>query len=334
MRAHIKDVPVAKKCFGPGFFKVLPYLLLIAPAFFVRDAFYAGILFQTFLWSGLSGSWNLLGGYAGQASLGHTAYFGIGAYTSTLLAIHFGLSPWIGMMVGVLLSSLVGLALGAICFRLEGKFFVFATLAFGQIMYIIAKSWRSLTRGSEGLVIISQTGWWKMAFSSKTPYLFLALVYALIVLQTAIYFERSRFGYFLMAYRESDDAARSLGINTIKARLIASAISGGLMAVGGSIYARYMFYIDPDAVLSFNLAIQTPLISIVGGMGTAWGPIIGSMLILPLTQMLRAWFGSIAGLHNVMYGIILILVLLFIPEGIYPKLKEIVTMFMKGNKHA
>ncbi|RNC28495.1 MAG: hypothetical protein AWM53_01475 [Candidatus Dichloromethanomonas elyunquensis] len=304
--------------------KIIAFLIfVIAPSLLSKDDFYAGILFQTLLWAGMSGTWNLLGGYAGQFSLGHAAFFGIGAYTSSLLASGLHLTPWLGMLAGASLSAMVGVILGAICFRLRGHFFSLATLAFGQIVYIIALSWRSVTNGSEGVLIMSSPGWSEMAFNSKMAYVYLALIYMLIVVGVSFYLDRSRLGYFLVAYRENDEAARAIGVNTFLARVIVSGISAFLMAAGGTLYAQYMYYIDPDSVLSIALSVQAPLIAIVGGLGGALGPVFGSFLILPMTQMLRAWLGtSFSGLHLIIYGVILIVVLLLIPEGIFPKLTE------------
>lgn len=296
----------------------------LLPLLFKNDDFLAGILFQTLLWAGLAGAWNLLGGYAGQFSLGHAAYFGIGAYTSTILANEFAISPWLGLLAGALLSGLIGLGLGAVCFRLKGHFFALATLAFGQIMHIIALSWRELTNGAEGMLLDVKTGWVYMAFNSKLSYVYLALVFTLIVLVFTFYLEKSPLGYNLMAYRENDEAARAIGVNTFRARVIASGISASLMSIGGTIFAQYIYYIDPDSVLAVTLSVQAPLIAIVGGLGQPWGPLFGSFLILPLTQMLRATMGhSLSGLHLIVYGVILIIVLLLIPEGIFPKLKQL-----------
>jgi len=300
---------------------LLLIIIFLIPIFF-RNDFYAGILFQVLLWAGLSGAWNLLGGYGGQFSLCHITFFGIGAYTSTLLEINFSISPWFGILIGASLSSIIGMFLGAICFKLKGHFFTLATLAFGQIVYIIALSWKSLTNGSEGLLIMEKQGFSHMIFSSKLPYVYLALIFMLLVYIISLYMEHSVLGYSLMAYRENDEAARSIGINTFKARVITSGISAFLMAVGGTIYAQYMYYIDPDSVFVIFLSVQVALIAIIGGLGQSLGPILGSFLIIPLSQLLRGWLGSsISGLYLIIYGIILIVVLLNIPKGILSKVK-------------
>lgn len=302
---------------------LLLIIIFLIPVFF-RNDFYAGILFQTLLWAGLSGAWNLLGGYGGQFSLCHIAFFGIGAYTSTLLWINFSISPWFGILVGASLSAIIGVILGAICFRLKGSFFTLATLAFGQIVYITALSWKKLTNGSEGLLIIGKQGFKCMTFNDKLPYVYLALIFMLLVYIISLYMEHSILGYSLMSYRENDEAARSIGINTFKARVITSGISAFLMAIGGTIYAQYMYYIDPDSVFIIFLSIQVPLIAIIGGLGQPLGPILGSFIIIPLSQLLRGWLGgSVSGLHSIIYGVILIVILLTIPGGVISKIRRI-----------
>jgi len=302
---------------------LLLIIIFLIPVFF-RNDFYAGILFQTLLWAGLSGAWNLLGGYGGQFSLCHIAFFGIGAYTSTLLWINFSISPWFGILIGASLSAIIGIILGAISFRLKGSFFTLATLAFGQIVYITALSWKKLTNGSEGLLIIGKQGLKYMTFNDKLPYVYLALIFMLLVYIISLYMEHSILGYSLMSYRENDEAARSIGINTFKARVITSGISAFLAAMGGTIYAQYMYYIDPDSVLIIFLSIQVPLIAIIGGLGQPLGPILGSFIIIPLSQLLRGWLGSsVSGLHSIIYGVILIVILLTVPRGIISKIKRI-----------
>ncbi len=285
----------------------------------IENQYYLGMIFNTLLWVAIAGSWQIVGGYAGEFSLGHAAFFGIGAYTSTLLYIHFSVSPWIGMFIGAAFAGIIGFLLSWTCFRLRGHFFTLATLAFGQVVLIIATSWRSLTSGSEGLLLPIKMGFWQMSFESKHAYVYLVLIYAISVILFTYVMERRRLGYYLIAYRENDEAARSLGVNTFRARLTASTISAFFTAIGGTIYAQYTFFIEPESVLPVTLSIQAPLVSIVGGLGTPFGPLFGAVLILPLSQFLRGIFGSsFNGLHLIIYGLILIVVLLLMPSGLGP----------------
>jgi len=289
----------------------------------IKNDFYLDGLILIFIWGAFAGSWNILAGYAGMVSLGHNAFFGIGAYTSTLLLLHFGLSPWIGMFVGGLLATCVGLILGLVCFRLRSHYFALATLAFGEVSYILAVSWRSLTGGSEGLALPIQPSLYLFSFSSKLPYVYIGLALFLIGIGISYAIENSRLGYYLKAFRENEDAARALGVRTGRVRLIAMALSSFLSAVIGTFYAQYIVFVDPTSVIRIQISVQVALFVIVGGIGTTLGPAIGAMIFIPITILLRAQMGtSLPGLHMIIYGIILVVVLLYIPQGIFVKLRE------------
>jgi branched-chain amino acid transport system permease protein len=294
----------------------------LAPLF-IRNDFYLDGFILVFLWGAFAGAWNIISGYAGMVSLGHNAFFGIGAYTSTLLLLHFGLTPWLGMLAGGVLSSLVGLLLGVVCFRLRSHYFALATLAFGQVTSIIAMNWRSLTNGAEGLAMPIEPSVLNMAFSSKLPYLYIAFSVLLAVIAISYAIEHSKLGYDLTAFKENEDAARALGVNTGRVRLIAMAISSFLAAVIGTLYAQYLVFIDPSSVIRIQISVQVALFAIVGGLGTGLGPAIGAMIFIPITIYLRATLGtSLPGLHLIIYGIILIVVLLYLPKGVYGTLKD------------
>ncbi len=304
------------------FLGVLPLL--------IRNDFYLDGLILIFIWGAFAGAWNILAGYAGMMSLGHNAFFGIGAYTSTLLLLQFGLTPWIGMIVGGLLASCVGLILGVVCFRLRSHYFALATLAFGEVGSILAVNWRSLTGGSEGLALPIQPSVYLFSFSSKLPYVYIGLLFFLAVIAVSYAIERSRLGYHLTAFRENEDAARALGVKTGQVRLIAMALSSFLSAIIGTFYAQYVVFIDPTSVIRIQISVQVALFAIVGGIGTALGPAIGAMIFVPITILLRAKMGtSLPGLHMIIYGIILVLVLLYMPQGISAKLKERIPMLRK-----
>jgi branched-chain amino acid transport system permease protein len=297
------------------FLGVLPLL--------IKNDFYLDGLILIFIWSAFAGAWNILAGYAGMMSLGHNTFFGIGAYTSTLLLLHFGLTPWVGMFIGGLFAAFVGLTLGLVCFRLRSHYFALATLAFGEVGYIVAVNWRSLTGGSEGLALPIQPSLYLFSFSSKLPYVYIAFFFFLGVIGISYAIEHSRLGYYLTAFRENEDAARALGVRTGKMRLIAMVLSSFLSAIMGTFYAQYVVFIDPTSVMRIQISVQVALFVIVGGIGTALGPAIGAILFVPITILLRAKMGtSLPGLHMIIYGIILILVLLYMPQGIFAKLRE------------
>lgn len=305
-------------------------LFLCVLPLLVKNDFYLDGLILIFIWGAFAGAWNILAGYAGMVSLGHNAFFGIGAYTSTLLLLYFGLTPWLGMFVGGLLASCIGLILGLVCFRLRSHYFALATLAFGEVAHIIAVNWRSLTGGSEGLALPIQPSLYNFSFAGKLPYVYFGLFFFLVVIGISYAIEHSRLGYYLTAFRENEDAARALGVRTGKVRLIAMVLSSFLSAIMGTFYAQYVVFIDPTSVIRIQISVQVALFVIVGGIGTALGPAIGAMIFIPITIFLRATMGtSLPGLHMIIYGVILVLVLLYMPQGISTNLKERIPMLKK-----
>lgn len=281
--------------------------------------YYLDTLIFMMLWAAMAACWNIVGGYGGLISLGHVVFFGIGAYTSTLLYLDLGISPWGGILGGALLSTLFALAIGVICFRLRGPFFSLVTLAFAEVGGIIATNWRSLTKGAEGLSIPYDPGLANMIFESKVAYAYLTFALLLLVYVISLAIERSPLGYRILAVREDEDAARSLAVPVARVKTIAFAISAALMSLCGTVFAQYVLYIDPASVFSFDVSVQVVLLTIVGGSGQAGGPILGSLVLTPLSQALRAWLGNTApGLHLIVYGLLLIVIVLRVPEGLRP----------------
>lgn len=289
----------------------------------VTNNYYLDSVIVIFFWAAMAAAWNLVGGYAGQLSLGHTAFFGIGAYTSSILFASLGVSPWIGLFAGALLAAAFAVFVGLVCFRLRGPFFALVTIAFGEVGLIVASSWRSLTRGTEGFNIPFRPSWEHMLFRGKVVYFYLFLAFAVVVYVICRRVEHSRLGYYLVAFREDEEAARALGINTVAIRLVALGISAGLTAAGGTLYAQYYQFLDPASTFGINFSIQVALLTMVGGLGTAAGPFFGSLLMTPLGQFFRAWLGGgAAGLYLALYGTALILVVLFLPHGLVPELRR------------
>jgi branched-chain amino acid transport system permease protein len=300
---------------------------------FIRSPFYLDILIMILLWAMLASSWNIAGGYAGMFSLGHGAFIGIGAYMSSMLFILFKLSPWIGMIVGAVVAGAIASFLGYICGRLKGHYFALATIAFVELMNITGVQLKELTRGSEGLSIPFNPGWLNFMFESKLTYAYIGLAFAAIFYFLSLALERSKLGYYLVAMREDEDAAKSLAINTPLVKMISIGLSGFLAAIGGTFYAQYILFIEPDTVLSFNFSVQVALVTIVGGMGTALGPLVGSFLLTPLSMLLRAYLGGgLAGLHIVIYGFMLLIVVFFIPDGIVNAIRVPLKKYLKSEE--
>jgi branched-chain amino acid transport system permease protein len=289
----------------------------IAPS--LRD-----VILLSFLFAGLALAWNIAGGYAGLISFGHSAFFGVGAYTSTILLTRYGISPWIGIWAGAVIAALFGAVLALICARLRGPFFILSTLAFAEVVRIIALNWASLTGGPEGLSIPPMSSLSGMVFASKETYAALMLGYLVFVYAITKGLEASRYGYYLFAIRDNEDAASAAGVNPLLGRALAMALSAALTGIGGSLFAQYFLYLDPTYVISPELSFQFALLPAVGGLGTAIGPVLGSFLITPLSELLRSYLGNAAaGLHLVIYSFGLIIVMLYFPAGLAGALNKL-----------
>ena len=313
----------------------LQAVLLLAPAALLLasdDAFLQDSATQVLLAGALGLSWNLLCGYARQISVGHVAFFGIGAYTSTLLLLERGISPWIGLLAGGALAAVVGTLLGAVTFRLRGPFFTMATIAFAEVVRILAVNLRGLTRGSEGLTIGIPPDPAMFVFEDLRSYALLAWALMAALFLLSVLLGRSRTGLRLAALREEEVAARALGIDTFRLRLGAMAASAFFTAICGSFYAQYLMLIDPDSVFGIETSLQMALVTVVGGIGSAFGPVLGTYLVVPFGQVLRAELGSeLAGLHLVIYGLGLILVLWRLPQGVWPAIEARLTRPRRGS---
>jgi branched-chain amino acid transport system permease protein len=286
----------------------------------IRDGFFLDSLILILMWGAVSGAWNVAGGYAGQVSLGHSAFFGIGAYSAALMATRWNASPWLGMLVGAVVATGAGLIIGYLSNRLKGPYFALATIAFSQVLLIVASRWRAFTAGSEGVPVPFRPGFWTLGFASKVSWVYLVLGLALAVYLVEVYLDRSRIGYRLAGVREDEDAAEALGIPSRRLKVMAVAASAALTSVCGTLWAQYVGFVDPFYVFSVDLSVRFALNTIIGGIGTAMGPFIGSILITSLETYLRAVFsdvrGGLVGIYLIIYGGLLIVVVRFIPQGL------------------
>jgi branched-chain amino acid transport system permease protein len=300
---------------GPVWYLIL-LVALVAPLF--TSDYYQHVILLIFFWAYLGTSWNILGGYAGQLSLGHAVFFGVGAYTSSLLFVNLGLSPWIGMLVGGLVAALVGLFIGFASFHygLKGPYFALVTIAFGEVMRHIFNNWQPVGAAMGILIPLEGNAPGIFQFSAKYPYYYIALAMMLIGLEITRAVERSKFGYQMVALRENEDTAESLGVNTKGVKLTAIALSSFLTGMGGSFYAQYFLYIDPETVFLLSVSVDIALRPIIGGLGTIAGPVIGSFILTPLSEITRLVFGGrYAGVALMSYGLILMAVVLLAPGG-------------------
>lgn len=275
-------------------------------------------IIMIFIFTIMGQGWNVLGGYVGQFSFGHALFFGLGAYTSTLLFLHLGLSPWIGIVFACAVSISVGLFVGLLSFRygLSGPFFALIMLAFAEIFHLISTTWDAVG-GSLGLLIpLEGTAPALMQFSSKIPFYYISLWFMVAALYLVLQFERTRTGLYFLAVREDKDAAEALGVNTFKSQMTGMAISAGLTAIGGTIYAQYLLYIDPDITFGVINSVEIMVRPIIGGPGTVLGPLLGSIVLTPLSEFTREIFQSYSGVYLMIYGIVLVIVIMFLPDGL------------------
>ena len=305
-------------------------ILMLLPLFL--DNYALGIFIMIFFWAYVGQSWNVLTGYTGHISLGHALYLGIGAYATTYLAQTFGLTPWIGMFLGGFIAVAIALFLGFLGFRfgLRGVYFVIMTIAFAEITRLVVSHIEAL--GSfTGIFLDFNPSFYNFQFRGNIPYYYIALGFVVASLIAVRIIEISKVGRFIVAIREDEEAAQALGVNTFKYNMIAIAISAFMTSLAGAFYANYIFYLHPNTLFGMSMSIELILRPIIGGLGTLFGPIIGSIILTPLSEISRAYFakGGLEGLHLILYGVVAILVVLFMPKGIIVYVKRLLNPIIK-----
>lgn len=286
----------------------------------VRDAFLLDSLVLILIWGTSAAAWNVAGGYAGQISLGHSAFFGLGAYAAALFGARWELSPWLGLAVGAVVATAIGLVIGYLSNRLRGPYFVLATIAFSQVLLIVGSRWRGFTAGSEGIPVPFRPGFWTLGIADKRVWVWIVLGLAVLAYLVQLYLERARRGYQLAAVREDEDAALSLGVPARRLKVAAICVSAALTAACGALWAQYVGFVDPFYVFSIDLSVKFALAAIIGGLGTALGPFLGSALVTTVETYLRAQFGGIGaglvGIYLIVYGCALIVMVRWVPQGL------------------
>ncbi len=309
----------------------------------VRSPYAIHLMFLFFLSVVMGGAWNLIGGYGGQYSVGHAAYFGIGAYTVLVLLQSRGIAPWWGLAPALLLAVVVALVVGSITFRLRGPYFVLASIAVAEIFRLAALNWKSLTNGAEGILVsgvppLAVGGVVLTTFATKVPYYYMGLALSVVVVAVTVWFQGSKVGYYLQAIREDQDAANSLGIPLTFYKNVALALSAFFTAWAGALYAVYVGFIDPATALGLDISVQIVLTAIIGGIGTVLGPVVGAGLLVALSEALRANLltdllvgagvvsetsavgrflkDNLSHAHMLIYGLLVALVILYMPDGV------------------
>lgn len=331
---------------------VLGAAFVAALAFFPKfvESPYALQMMVLFFLAVIQGeAWNLIGGYGGQYSVGHAAYFGIGAYTVIVLLQSKGIAPWWGLFPALLLAVLVAALVGSITFRLRGPYFVLASIAVAEIFRLAALNWKALTNGAEGVLLseippLVVAGTVITDFSTKVPFYYMGLVLAVLTVLVTVWFQGSKLGYYLQAIREDQDAANSLGIPLTLYKNVALMISAFFTAFAGALYGLYVGFIDPQTAVGLDISVQIVLTAIIGGIGTILGPVIGAALLVALSEALRsnmltdALIGSglvdagsgigqflrenLSHAHMLIYGVLVALTILYMPDGVLGGIKN------------
>jgi len=292
--------------------------VLTSMPLWITDGYVLQLIFRVVIFAVLGMAWNFIGGYAGQLSLGHVAYFGIGAYAMTLSTERIGWNPWLGVILGAVLAAIAALVIGSITFRLRGPYFALSTIAAAEIIRVLVQNQDELTHGAVGTnapLLFQAPNLDAKFFWGAVP-----LLGAAFALSTWIH--SSRFGYRLRAIRENENTAMAVGVNPAREKLLALLPSAAFTALAGSMYASYFSFVGPDTVLTLEISVQAALIAMLGGAATIWGPILGSIVLTLTSEIFKTYFEHT---HLVVYGALLIVVVIFLPGGV-------ISLFMRRSQ--
>ncbi len=294
----------------------LVFPLVFSSPFLVNFAVLA--LFYAFIGQ----SWNIAGGFAGQLSFGHVAFFGVGAYASTIVQMRLGWNPWLGLPASALAGAAAGWLIAVLSFRagLKGSYFALITLAFAEVFRIISNS-VEITGGGLGMLIPMKQTAANFQFGDRRVFYYIILALTVVSVALALWLKASRFGARLAAIRENEDSARALGINAFAEKTKIMMISGAIAGVGGCFFAQYFLYIDPTIAFGVDKSVEMLLVSMIGGAGTVYGPLIGAVLLAAVSEVTRAWF-TIQGLSLVLYGALLVVIIAYLPNGLIDLFKR------------
>jgi len=284
----------------------------------IGGSFFGHVATMILLYAAMAQSWNIISGYCGQTSFGHSVFFGIGAYAASLAVVTFESLPWYGVPLGMLVAAVVSIVISYPCFKLKGHYFAIATFAIVEIFNRLFMIWDAVG-GALGLDYpILPDGWKNFSWSdTKNGYYLGALVIFALVFSVVRWIERHRMGYYLRAVREGQETAESLGVNSTIVKLSAMALSASLAALCGSFFAQYNYRVDPPMVMSLDMSMKFVLITILGGIGTFWGPFLGALVLIPLQEYTRAYLSNLgAGVDLMIFGLIIIVVMIKQPQGI------------------
>jgi len=307
---------------GPGPRRARPWLwamllcLVLAYPAIVRSNYAIDIGMLVLFTAFLGQSWNVAGGFAGQMSFGHTVFVGLGAYCSAILVVTYGVNPWAAWLAATAVGALAGAAVGFLSFRfgLKGSYFALITLAFAEMFRVLADS-VPITRGGLGILIPVKQGFGQLQFAGSTGFYYLSVALCLAGIAIAFWLKTGKFGARLEAIRENEAAAQALGIDILREKIACLALSGAMAAAGGSFYVQKYLYIDPNLAFGIGRSVEMLLVTMIGGAGTVFGPVLGAAVLGVLGEISRT-LSHAQGLSLVAYGAILILIIAFLPDGL------------------
>jgi branched-chain amino acid transport system permease protein len=338
--------PQRSRYVGVALFAVVVVALALFPSF-VRKPYVLHMFVTLFLAIIQGQAWNVIGGYTGQYSVGHAAYFGVGAYATMMLLEVNHVPPWWGIWAAMALAVLLSVVIGGITFRLRGPYFVLASISVAEIIRLATLHFKGFTRGAEGFLLSSiptlHLFGADIEFITKRTFYFAGLFLAAVTIAANYAVEHSKLGYYFQAIREDQDAAHSLGISLTFYKNVALAISAAFTAAAGGFFAMFVKFIDPNIVFGIDVSVQIVLICIVGGIGTILGPVVGAAVLVPLSEVLRNPRGLVqvglassdsavvrfietylANAHLLVYGLLVVVVILFAPEGVVGVIRRLV----------
>lgn len=290
---------------------------LVPLALLQGSSYWTDILVYTYLFAGAASAWNIIGGFGGQLSLGHGVFFAAGAYVTAILFTEFGILPWLTLPLAALLAMVLSVIFWP-TFRLKGPFFAIATMAFNEVARVMVTYFDGVTGGPRGILVPFQKGFANMIFTERWQYALLTFAYMALAVLVAVLVRRSRLGYYLLAVREDEDAARASGVDVAAVKAKGMAVSAALTAFAGSLFIMYVRYVDPDTVFILpEVGVKFALLSLIGGLGTIAGPVVGAFLVIPVEHLLQGKLSSLwTGAHWVVFGLLLVLAALFLRHGI------------------
>ncbi len=305
-------------------FVALLALLPLAPVV-AANSFHMHVMILILLFASMSQAWNIIGGYCGQVSFGHSVFFGIGAYGAGMAVVTYGGTPWPGILIGMIAATAVALVISYPCFKLSGHYFAIATFAIVEIFNRVFLVW-DWVGGAMGLDYPLVVEGMKnlMWYNTKTGYYYCALFLFLLVFGLVRWLESHRFGYYMRAVREGQETAESLGVNSTAVKLAAMALSAALSALCGAFFVQYNFRVDPPMVMSLDMSMKFVLITIMGGSGTLVGPLLGAAVLIPLQEYTRAFWGGLGGgVDLIIFGLLIIIMVVKQPAGMIGIIRDI-----------